>query len=152
MKNQELVLDVMRAQGKADALDLRARAAELDGTAVIAEEVKAPAWDSGKDYSSWPVGAPVTDARQVYKLLQPHNASHYPDTTPATLPALWSVCHTKDPSKAKPYLAPNGTSGMYMTDECCTDEGYVWRSKVDNNVWAPSGYPDGWEDLGPVEE
>ena len=139
MKNQELVLDVMRAQGKADALDLRARAAELDGTAVIAEEVKAPAWDSGKDYSSWPVGAPVADAGQVYKLLQPHNASHYPDTTPATLPALWSVCHTKDPSKAKPYLAPNGTSGMYMTDECCTDEGYVWRSKVDNNVWAPSG-------------
>ena len=152
MKNQELVLDVMRAQGKSDALDLRARAAELDGTAVIAEEAKAPAWDSGKDYSSWSVGAPVTDAGQVYKLIQPHNASHYPDTTPATLPALWSVCHTKDPNKAKPYMAPDGQSGMYMTDECCTDEGHVWRSKVDNNVWAPNGYPDGWEDLGPVEE
>ena len=34
MTNQELILGVMRAQGKADALDLRARAPELDGTAL----------------------------------------------------------------------------------------------------------------------
>ena len=38
MTSQKIVLDVMRAQGTADALDLRARASELDGTALIAEE------------------------------------------------------------------------------------------------------------------
>lgn len=151
-ESKEMILGIMRAQGRADALDLRARAADLDGTAVIEEEVKAPAWDGSKDYSGWPVGAPVTDAGQVYKLLQPHNASHYPGTTPATLPALWSICHTKDPAKAKPYLAPNGQSGMYMTGECCTEGGHVYQSTMDNNVWAPSGYPSGWSDLGTVEE
>ena len=42
MNSKELVLSVMRAQGKADALDLRTRAATMDGTAIIAEEEKAP--------------------------------------------------------------------------------------------------------------
>ena len=61
MTNQELILGVMRAQGKADALDLRARAPELDGTAIIAEEAKVPQFDGTKDYSSWAIGSPVWD-------------------------------------------------------------------------------------------
>ena len=149
-ESRELILSVMRAQGKADALDLRSRAKDLDGTAIIAEREKAPEWQANKDYSAWPVGAPVRDEGRTYGLIQPHNASHYPDTRPATLPALWSLQHTKDPERAEPYLAPNGQSGMYMTGDCCTEGGHVWRSTMDNNVWAPSGYPDGWEDLGEV--
>ena len=48
MTNQELILGVMRAQGKADALDLRARAPELDGTAFSRE---LDILDSLKDYT-----------------------------------------------------------------------------------------------------
>ena len=106
MTNQELILGVMRAQGKADALDLRARAPELDGTAIIAEESKVPQFDGSKDYSDWEAGAPVWEEvdgeRQVFTLITPHNASHYPGSTPSTLPALWSIRHTKDPKRAKP--------------------------------------------------
>lgn len=145
MTSKDLILDVMRAQGTADALDLRGRAAEMDGTGIIAEESKAPAFDPTKDYTGWPMGAPVVDDGQVYKLLQPYNASTWPDQRPADLPALWSICHTKDPDRAKPYLAPNGTSGMYMTGECCTEGGSVYRSTIDDNVWRPSEYPQGWE-------
>ena len=61
MTNQELILGVMRAQGKADALDLRARAPELDGTALIDEENKIPVFDGSKDYTSWKVGSPVRE-------------------------------------------------------------------------------------------
>ena len=149
-ESKEMILGIMRAQGRADALDLRVRAADLDGTAVIEEEDKAPAWDGSKDYSGWPVGAPVTDAGQVYKLLQPHNASHYPDTTPATLPALWSICHTKDPAKAGPYTTPQGASWMNQTGECCTEEGHVWRCLQDGTAFPPSQLPVAWEDLGEV--
>lgn len=149
-ESREMILGVMRARGRADALDLRERAAGMDGTAVIAERDKAPAWEPDKDYSAWPVGAPVRDEGRTYGLITPHNAAHYPDTRPATLPALWSLQHTTDPNRAEPYLAPNGQSGMYMTGECCTEGGHVYRSAMDNNVWAPSGYPDGWEDLGEV--
>ena len=28
--------------------------------------------------------------------------------------------------------------------------GFVCRSTIDSNVWAPSGYPQGWTELGPV--
>lgn len=145
LTDKELILNVMRAQGASDAIDLRSRAAGMDGTAIIAEESKAPQWDSSKDYSLWPAGAPVCYDSQVYKLLQPHNASNYPDSNPANAPALWSITHTTDPAMAKPYMAPNGTSGMYMTGECCTENGVTYRSTIDNNVWPPADYPQGWE-------
>ena len=82
MTSQEFVLDVMRAQGKSDALDLRTRAPELDGTALIAEEAKVPQFNGSKDYSSWVTGAPVWEEidgeRQIFTLITPHNASLYP--------------------------------------------------------------------------
>ena len=93
MTNQELILGVMRAQGKADALDLRARA-----------------------------------------------------------PALWSIRHTKDPKRAKPWLAPNGTSGLYELDECATENGHVYQNGHDNNEFSPSALPERWTDLGTIEE
>lgn len=140
MTSKEIVLSDMRARGKADALDLRARSQEMDGTAVIAEESKVPVFDREKDYSDWPTGSPVRTLvegeYQVYKLLQPYNAAHYSDAPP-NLPALWSLCHTTDPEKAKPYMPPLGTSGLYMAGECCTKDGIVWRSLVDNNAWTP---------------
>ena len=145
MTTKDLVLSIMRSQGAADALDLRSQASDLDGTAIIAEESKTPVFDPEKDYSGWPIGAPVRDGEQLYKLLQPYNASTWPDQRPADLPALWSICHTKDPSKAKEWLAPNGTSGMYMSGECCVDGGVVYRCLTDNTVHSPTDYPQAWE-------
>lgn len=58
-----LAMTAMKEKGTADALDLRGRAADLDGTAVIAEEEKAPDFVAGKDYSRWPAGAPVRGRR-----------------------------------------------------------------------------------------
>lgn len=156
MNSKEFVLSLFRAQGAADALDLRGRAPELDGTALIAEEEKIPRFDGSKDYTSWPAGAPVYEEadgeRQVYTLITPHNASHYPGSSPSTLPALWSIRHTKDPARAKAWLAPNGTSGLYEVDECCTQGGRVWRDKQPGNAFSPEAMPDYWEDLGAAEE
>ncbi len=151
--SKELVLKIMKEQGKTDALNLRERANDMDGTAIIAEEQKIPLFDETKDYSAWSIGSPVCEVVdveiQVFKLLQPHNASHYPGSTPLNSPAMWSICHTKDVDKAKPYLAPNGTSGMYMTDEVCTKDSKVWRSTKDNNPYPPgeTGTEDYWEEV-----
>lgn len=85
--------DIMKAQGKADALDLRSRAAGMDGTGIIAEESKAPNFDPEKDYSGWPEGAPVQDEGQVWTLITHHNAASY-EGRPATLPgAVGPVSH-----------------------------------------------------------
>lgn len=144
-------LDMIRRSGKADALDLRERAPSLTGTEVIAEESKVPAFDPAKDYTNWPVSAPVADEDQVWILLIPHNAASY-SGRPSTLRALWGLAHTTDPAKAKPWVASYGTSGLYKLDEVCTYNGHIWRNLYNDNEYPPEtlNAEDRWEDLGPV--
>ena len=133
--------------GKHDAALLRVEAANLTPTEIIDRELSIPAFNPEKDYSTWPVGAPVADEGQVWALIQPYNAAAHPGR-PSELRALWSLCHTKNPAKAKAWVNPLGTSGMYMKDECYKDEnGVVWRSLIDNNVYFASSYPMGWVDV-----
>lgn len=149
-------LNIIRQQGKADALALREASPDMTGTELIDEERKIPPFDPKKDYSSWPVGAPVTDEGQVWPLLIPHNAASYAGR-PSTLRALWSLAHTTDPAKAKPWVASYGQSGLYMLDECCTypaPDGtiHVFRNLYENNEFPPLtlNVEDRWEDLGEV--
>ena len=145
MTNKEYMLSVMKEMGTKDALDLRERAKDMTGTEVIDEEKKIPNFNPQKDYTNCPVGTPVKDGEQVFKLIQPYNAANYPQT-PVELPALWGLCHTANPAKAKPWATPYGTSGMYMKNEVyMEDDGQVYRSKVDNNVYRYTEYPRNWE-------
>lgn len=152
MTSKERVLNRERDRGRAAALNLASRAPDMDGTGLIAEQGHIPAWREDAVYTVNHIGYPVQDGDQVYTILQPHTPAYNPGMRPADLPAIYSIKHTTDPKLAKPYMAPNGTSGMYMMDECCVENGGVYRSKADNNVWIPSGYPAGWEYLGTIEE
>ena len=147
---------VMYEEGRRQAQDLAARAPELDGTAIIAEEEKIPAWSQTADYTGKAVGIPVSDEGQVWLLLIPHRAADYAGR-PATLRSLWGLAHTKDPAKAKPWVASYGVSGLYMLDECCTYPAadgttHVFRNKYDKNEFPPLtlNVEDRWEDLGEV--
>lgn len=136
----------MKEKGADDALNLRGRASTMDGTAIIAEESKVPDFDAQKDYSACPVGTPVADEGQVWKLIRPYNAANY-SGRPSTLRALWGLYHTTDPAKAKAWVAPLGTSGMYMTGECYkAADGKVYRCKQDNCVYDVAALPSAWED------
>lgn len=145
MTNKDFILSMIREQGKANAIDLRNRAADMTGTAIIAEEAKIPNYDNTKDYSGWAVGSPCIFDGQVYGLLQPYNAAHYPDTTPANTPALWRVLHTTDAEKAKQYIKPTSTSDMYLKGECMIyTDGLIYRSLRDT-VYSPEEYASDWE-------
>lgn len=147
MTSKEFILSMIKEQGKAAALDLRSRAKDMTGTAIIAEETKIPNYDNSKDYSGWAVGSPCLFDGQVYGLLQPYNAANYPDTNPAILPALWRVMHTTDPNKAKPYIKPTSTSDMYLKGECMIyTDGLIYRSLRDT-VYSPEEYTADWEVL-----
>lgn len=146
MEAKEYVLEKMQDIGLQVAEAFQAKAPELDGTAIIDREEDIPDFDPDKhQYLNWEVGNCVRDDGQVWQLLQPYDSTVYKDH-PNNMRAQWSLCHTKDPAKAKPYVAPEGTSGMYILDECCTEDGKVYRSTIDNNVWEPSAYPAGWEE------
>ena len=139
-------LEKMREKGAYDARQLRDKAAAgiVTQTEIIDEEIAVPAFDPKKDYSAWPVNSPVSYEGQVWLLIQPHNAANY-EGRPSTLRALWGLAHTKNPAKAKPFVAPYGTSGMYMKDECILwTDGNVYVSSADNNVYTPAEYAQNW--------
>lgn len=144
MTSKERVLLRERDRGRAAAKALQEKAPEMTGTQIIAEEGDVPSWNPHKDYTGWKPGWPVSDEGQVWILLQPHNAANYPGR-PSGLRALWGLAHTTDPKMAKPWVEPYGTSGLYMTDECCTENGRTYRSVHDDNPYAPSAYPEWWE-------
>lgn len=145
MDSKTLVLELLRDLGQRQAAELRTGAADMSGTEIIALERAVPAWDKQQDYTGWPAGAPVADEGQVWLLIQPHNAANY-EGRPATLRALWGLAHTTDPARAKAWVEPQGTSGMYMTGECYrADDGTVYRCLQDNCVWDAAGLPSAWE-------
>lgn len=147
MESKVYVLKKMKEIGLKSATELQAEAPSLDGTEIIDRENDIPNFDPElHQYLNWKSGEVVRDNGQVWQLIQPYDSTIYKDR-PEDLRAQWGLCHTKDPLKAKPYIAPMGQSGMYMKDECCIENGKVYRSKIDNNVWKPTEYPAGWEEV-----
>ena len=147
---------IMYQEGRRQALSLQERSPRMTGTEIIAEEEHIPEWNHSKDYSSWPVGAPVSDEGQDWILLAPHNAAAY-SGRPSDLRSLWGLAHTTDPKRAKPWVAPFGVSGLYMFEECCTyqlPDGsvHVFRNLHDKNEYPPMtmNVEHWWEDLGEV--
>lgn len=145
MDSKTLVLELMRDLGRREAAALRETAADLSGTEIIAQERAVPPWDAQKDYTGCPKGTPVTDEGQVWTLITPHRAADY-QGRPSTLRALWGLAHTKDATRAKPWVDPAGQSGMYMKDECYrAEDGKVYRCKQDNCAYNAQALPSAWE-------
>lgn len=147
---------VMYEEGRRQALALQERAPEMTGTEIIAAEGNIPAWAASKDYTGWKAGYPVTDEGQVWLLQIPHRASDY-SGRPSSLRAIWALAHTADPSKAKPWSAPYGSSGLYVIGECCTypvADGsiHAFRNLYDKNEFPPMtlNVESRWEDLGEI--
>lgn len=146
MDSKDYVLESMKNIGVQAVEKLQAEAPEMDGTAIIEQEGYVPDFDPDKhQYLNWKTGEVVRDNEQVWQLIQPYDSTIYKER-PENMRAQWGLCHTKNPKKAKPYVEPLGTSGLYMMDECCLVEGKVYISKIDNNSWYPLEYPDGWHE------
>ena len=142
--DKQTALRAMENQGAADAQAFRSRAIaqSLDGTAIIAEEDKIPAWRQGP-YQT--VGAPVQYEGQVYKVWQAHDSTGNESWNPRDAVSLFDICHTKDPAKAKPYQAPSGSRGLYQKGECMVwTDGKRYVSAIDNNAYTPDSYAQGW--------
>lgn len=149
MESKDYVIEKMKAIGLQAAEALQEAAPGMDGTQLIDREGDIPDFNPDRQYLNWAAGTCVRDGGQVWKLIQPYDSTIYKDP-PARMRAQWGLCHTKNPDKAKPYVAPEGTSGMYMEGECCiASDGRVYRSKADNNAWPPEDAPDYWKEAAP---
>ena len=83
-----------------------------------------------------------SSAGRVVKLLQVYDSTIYTDE-PENLPAQWGFVWSDDPTHALPFIAL--ATSPYMKGNCCIENDMVFRSLIDNNVHAPSAYPQGWE-------
>lgn len=150
MTDKELVLTTMRKYGKAVAENLQERAPEMNGTEIIAEEEFLPDFDPVRQYLNYPAGYVCKSALgNAVKLIQPYDSTIYTQQ-PEELSAQWGFYWSTDPKKAKPFVAIS--TSPYMTGDCCTNNGHVWKSGQDNNVWEPGTVGVNWEDLGTIEE
>lgn len=147
MTNQE-AREIMYAEGRRQALDLQSRAADMDGTALYAENSLIPGFKEAtkvKNMMNRPLGFVCKSSEgRVVKLLQNYDSFVYiqePEELPAQFGFVWST----DPAKALPFIALS--TSPYNKGECCTEDGVVYRSTIDGNVWAPSASPAGWEEV-----
>lgn len=145
---KQFVLDSMRKQGRLLALDVQARADGLTGTELNAESEYIPEFQAARAVNNMlnrPAGFVCkSSAGRVVKLLQPYDSGIF-TAEPEELPAQWGFVWSTDPAKAKPFVAIS--TSPYMAGDCCTENGAVYRSTIDNNVWTPSAYPAGWEEV-----
>lgn len=157
MTSKEYVLDTLRRAGRSAAENIQAQASGMTGTELYAAEDYIPDFQAAKAQKNMlerPAGQENgfvcrSTAGRVVRLIQAYDSNIYPQE-PEELPAQWRFVWSTDPSKALPFVALS--TSPYATGDCCTESVHVWRSKIDNNVWAPGGYPQGWEDLGEVTD
>lgn len=151
MTDKQFVLTTMRDTGLARAQTLQAQAPEMTGTELYASEDYITSFTVACDAMNMlerKVGFVCrSTAGRVVRLLQPYDSTIYTDE-PEELPAQWGFAWSTDPAKALPFIAVS--TSPYMTGDCCTYDGHVWRSGQDNNVWEPGSVGVKWEDLGEV--
>ena len=146
MKNKDFVLETMRRSGKLIAQSVQTNAPSMSGTQLNAEGDYIPDFKAAclaMNMIDRPVGFVCkSSSGRVVKLLQVYDSTIF-TAEPEELPAQWGFVWSDDPTHALPFISLS--TSPYMKGNVCSENDVVYRSKLDNNVWAPSAYPDGWE-------
>lgn len=140
------LLEMLKATGTAKAQKVQENASAMTGTELNAEANYIPDFKAACDKMNMlhrPVGFICkSSAGRVVRLLQNYDSIIYTGE-PETLPAQFGFVWSDNPAHALPFVSM--ATSPYMTGNCCTEDGFVYRSKMDNNIHSPSAYPDGWE-------
>ena len=146
MTGRERVLQRERDRGRRDALALQQESKAMTGTELNAAEDRIPEFSAAvkqKNMLHRTAGFVCRSPEgRVVRLLQSYDSDSYPQV-PEELAAQWGFVWSRDPEKAKPFL-PLATS-PYGKGDCCRENGVVYRSLLDGNVWSPAAYREGWE-------
>lgn len=138
----------MYNQGRANAQSVQSKAPEMTGTELYAADRDIPGFAAAVANSNMLERVAgfvcLSPAGRVVRLIQPYDSTIYTQP-PEELPAQWGFVWSTDPAKALPFIAIS--TSPYNKRDCCTEGGKVYRSILGNNVWSPSAYPQGWEEV-----
>ena len=152
MTSKERVLERERQRGRVAAQEVQNNSSSMTGTELNAVDDRIPRFSAAvKNQNMLDRKAGQADgfvcrssAGRVVRLIQNYDSDVY-TAEPEELPAQWRFVWSTDPAKALPFIALS--TSPYNTGECCTENESTYRSKIDANVYAPSAYPDGWEQV-----
>lgn len=146
MMTNEKINIAMFEKGRADALNLQDRAEVLTADELYSENMIIPEFEKSCEIMNMlerPIGFVCkSPSGRIVKLLQNYDSSIYVDD-PEDLPAQWGFKWSSNPEYALPFISIS--TSPYMKGNCCIENGKVYRSLIDTNIWAPSSYPGGWE-------
>ena len=112
-----------------------------DDVALLIPEVY-PVWSgNGVEYK---VDDRVQYNGVLYKVLTAHTSQETwkPDVSPSLFVKVISSISGEIPEWEQP-----SADNSYMKGDKVRYDGKVYESLIDNNVWSPIGYPQGWKEV-----
>ena len=108
-----------------------------------------PKWQEGKEYV---VGDRVLYLGVLYKVIQAHTsqAGWEPDIAPSLFAKNLIVKDEEGEQVDIPEWVQPDSTNPYMIGDKVKFGGKVYQSVIDNNVWSPTDYPQGWEEVNEV--
>ena len=109
-----------------------------------------PKWQAGKEYV---VGDRVLYLGTLYKVIQAHTSQYgwEPDITPSLFAKNLIVKDEDGEQVDIPEWEQPGSTNPYMKGDKVRFEGKIYQSLIDQNVWSPAAYPQGWEEVTEVK-
>lgn len=96
-------------------------------------------WTIGTLYK---VGQYITYKDILYKVLTEHISQE--NWTPDISPSLFANVLTSLDGTPQEWVQPDSTNA-YMIGDKVIYEGVIYESVIDNNIWSPITYPQGWK-------
>jgi len=141
--NEELALSEAGISTIEEAEQLRQELNEIIGEMTDEEAVERPIlfpnWKSGKEYT---INERIRYGGRIFKVLQNHTSQD--DWTPSRAPSLFAEILTSEDGEPQEWQQPSSTN-PYLTGDKVIYEGLIYESLIDNNVWRPDLYPQGWK-------
>lgn len=140
------IKQLAKDKGTSDAIQLQITADTMTGTELYKDKRMIPLFGEAvkvKNMLQRPIGFVCkSTAGRIVRLVQPYNSDIF-TAEPEDLPAQWGFQWSKNPEDALPFIALS--TSPYNTDEVCSVDEVIYKSTMDNNVWSPIDYPQGWE-------
>lgn len=80
----------------------------------------------------------------LYRCLQAHTSQDA--WTPIDAPSLWAKVLIPDANVIPEWEQPNSTNPYMMGDKVMFN-GQAYESVIDNNIWSPADFPQGWKEI-----
>lgn len=122
-------------------MDFQAQVQTLSDEQALQVQSVFPVWQTDVDYV---VDFKVRHNDILYKVLQAHHSQS--DWTPDVAVSLFAKVLVGQDEEILEWVQPDSTN-PYMTGNKVIYNGVVYECVIDNNIWSPEDYPEGWKEV-----